>query len=214
MIGTSIDGREVRIREGSKDLCIVTFFADFDEEHLSELMDSVPDVTMVAIRVNDWNDELSPWDAPPVFGTEGFGDGAKGMLSFIIDELIPEIGCARYVIGGYSLAGLFALWACYESDVFAGCCASSPSVWFPKWDEFVGTNTIKTGKVYLSLGDKEAKTRNQMMSKVADRIEMQSSILSEQLGPDNVVLEWNRGNHFQDPTGRQVRSYEWMLDRL
>lgn len=32
---------------------------------------------MIAWRVNNWNDELSPWKAPPAFGEEGFGDGAS-----------------------------------------------------------------------------------------------------------------------------------------
>ena len=35
---------------------------------------------MIAWRVNNWNDELSPWKAPPAFGEEGFGDGASELL--------------------------------------------------------------------------------------------------------------------------------------
>ena len=27
--------------------------------------------------VSDWNRDLSPWPAPPVFGSEGFGGGAE-----------------------------------------------------------------------------------------------------------------------------------------
>ena len=33
-----------------------------------------------AFPVLDWNRELSPWDAPPVFGKEGFGHGALEQL--------------------------------------------------------------------------------------------------------------------------------------
>ena len=177
-------------------------------------MDSLPYVSIAAVKVGDWNQELSPWKADPVFGDEGFGDGAEDTLSFLVDDLLPEIGCSRYVIGGYSLAGLFSLWACYRSDSFEGCCASSPSVWFPGWDDFIGQNRFKAAKAYLSLGDKEAKTRNQVMSKVAERIQMQNDVLSDQLGPGNVTLEWNKGGHFQDVNARKTKSFQWMLDRL
>ena len=206
--------RSIRIRNGDDNIGIVTFFADFDEASLSELTDAMPGVTIAAVKVDDWNSELSPWEAPAVFGDKGFGSGAPEMLDYITGELIPGMGCDRYIIGGYSLAGLFSLWACYESDVFTGCCASSPSVWFPEWDSFIGDHRFKADLAYLSLGDKESKTRNPVMRTVADRIELQYQSLSDSIGSDNVVLEWNKGNHFQDPTGRKVRSFQWMLDRM
>ena len=42
-----------------------------------------------------------------------------------------------YYIGGYSLAGLFSLWAAYQTDVFSGFAAASPSVWFPGFIEYM-----------------------------------------------------------------------------
>ena len=93
---------------------------------------------LLAVRINDWNHELSPWKAPAVFGNEGFGDGASKTL----EELLKL--CAdrekTYYIGGYSLAGLFALWAAYQTDVFSGVAAASPSVWFPGFDEYMTEN--------------------------------------------------------------------------
>ena len=59
-----------------------------------------------------------------------------------------------YYIGGYSLAGLFALWTAYQTDIFKGV-AASPSVWFPGFAEYMKKNEIKTDTVYLSLGDGE-----------------------------------------------------------
>ncbi len=29
----------------------------------------------IVVKVEDWNFDLSPWEAPPVFGKRGFGDG-------------------------------------------------------------------------------------------------------------------------------------------
>ncbi len=209
-----IDGREVRIHEGNKDLCMITFHADFDENELPSIMDSMADRTVVSVRVEDWNTEMSPWKADPVFGDEGFGEGAQGMLDRLTEEIIPELGCDRYAIGGYSLAGLFSLWTCYNSDAFVGCAAASPSVWFPDWDSYIEGRTFKAEKAYLSLGDKEARTRNPVMSRVADRIVLQHDALAEQLGEDNVVLEWNQGNHFKDVGTRRIRSLEWLNRNL
>lgn len=30
------------------------------------------DVLLIAVKVNSWNDDLSPWEAPAVFGKDGF----------------------------------------------------------------------------------------------------------------------------------------------
>ena len=185
-------------------------FIDSELANISSLADD--DFRLIAVKVNNWNDDLSPWEAPAVFGREGFGGGAKDTLA-AINELTADRS-KRYIIGGYSLAALFALWAGYQTDVFDGIASASPSVWFPEWDSFIANNSIRTGLVYLSLGDKEAKTRNQVMATVADRSRRQYDLLSEQIGSDKVVLEWNQGNHFKDVTKRCARSFEWVLGNL
>ena len=38
------------------------------------------DFELVAVKVNNWNHDLSPWKAPAVFGKEDFGDGAAKTL--------------------------------------------------------------------------------------------------------------------------------------
>ena len=42
-----------------------------------------------AIRVDNWNDDLSPWAAPAVFGNEEFGGGAKETLEFVLGKIVP-----------------------------------------------------------------------------------------------------------------------------
>ena len=39
------------------------------------------DFHLIAVRVQNWNRDLSPWPAPAVFGKEGFGNGAADMLT-------------------------------------------------------------------------------------------------------------------------------------
>ena len=82
-----------------------------------------------AFQVENWNHNLSPWTTPAVFGGGGFGDGAADTLSEVLKY--TEDRSKTYYIGGYSLAGLFALWSAYQTDVFKGVAAASPSVWFP-----------------------------------------------------------------------------------
>ena len=138
---------------------------------------------LVSFLVKDWNQDLSPWCAPAVFRKEDFGKGAGETLAFIEKMLIPEIG-RRYgleenikdipvILGGYSLAGLFALWSAYQESCavkFAAAAGMSPSVWFPGWLEYMKTKQIQTKRVYLSLGDREERTRNAAMRQVGQNI--------------------------------------------
>ncbi|MBQ3768541.1 MAG: hypothetical protein II866_06035 [Prevotella sp.] len=88
--------------------------------------------TLVAFRISEWNVELSPWKAPAVFGREDFGEGASKTLCYVLEELVTRFKGNRYCLVGYSLAGLFALWSGYQTDVFSSIVGASPSVWFPK----------------------------------------------------------------------------------
>ncbi len=175
------------------------------------------DFMIAALPVDDWNMDLSPWEAPPVFGKEGFGSGASDTLSFITDTVIPFLGSEhsdpasrKFYIAGYSLAGLFALWAVCQTDIFSGAAAASPSVWFPGWIEYSEKNMIKTHSVYMSLGDREEKTKNQIMAKVGDCIRREEEIFKEK--GINTVLEWNKGNHFKDSGLRTAAGIAWLLN--
>ena len=166
------------------------------------------DFCLVAFKVEDWNRDLSPWKAPAVFGNEDFGDGAQETLAKVLAEMGDP--AKTYYIGGYSLAGLFALWAVYQTDRFRGAAAASPSVWFPGFVKYMGENTVRAEEVYLSLGDREEKTRNQVMAAVGDCIRAGHEILRGQ--GVTCTLEWNRGNHFMDPDLRTAAAFAWLLN--
>ena len=170
--------------------------------------DSNMGICLTAVRIDDWNNDLSPWEAPPVFGRNGFGRGASetldGLLALCSDK------SRTYHIGGYSLAGLFALWTAYQTDVFAGIAAASPSMWFPGFAEYMKNNEIRSDTVYLSLGDREEKARNPLMATVGDRIREAHALLEEQ--GINCILEWNEGNHFKDADIRTARAFSWILN--
>ena len=177
------------------------------ENEVAVIRKTAYDFRLLAVKVKNWNLDLSPWHAPAVFGNEDFGGGAAETLAAVLELCSDE--SRRYYIGGYSLAGLFALWAAYQTDVFAGVAAASPSVWFPGFAEYMEGHAIKSSKVYLSLGDKEEKVRNPVMATVGENIRRAYGCLTGQ-GVE-CVLEWNRGNRFKEPDIRTAKAFVWML---
>ena len=87
----------------------------------------------------------------------------------------------------------------------------SPSVWFPGWIEYAEDNSVKAEKVYLSLGDKEEKTRNPVMKMVGDNIRRQIELLEGDPHCLDCVLEMNQGNHFKEPDLRTAKGFAWLL---
>ena len=170
-----------------------------------------------AVPVKSWNDELSPWEAPAVWGKESFGGKAADALRFLTEQVIPALKQqfalprnVRIILGGYSLAGLFALWASTQTDLFYGVAAASPSVWFPGWMEFEQQRPIQAQHIYLSLGDKEEHTKNTIMAAVGDNIRTLHSRLTER-GAD-CPLEWNSGGHFKDADLRTAKAFQWVIE--
>ena len=167
------------------------------------------DFFLIVIKVDDWNRDLSPWKAPAVFGNEDFGDGAEETLKSVLSKLEPVDHTKHYYIGGYSLAGLFALWSICHTGIFSGVAAASPSVWFPGFLDYMRENDIRTETVYLSLGDREEKTRQPVMSAVGSRIRDMYGLLKD--AGVNCVLEWNKGNHFKEPDRRTAKAFAWVM---
>ena len=209
-----LDGRAVTLY--ADDAPQILFIQPVDT-HDTELLDAEIEAmrncalpfALAAFAVKDWNRELSPWAAPPVFGKVPFGGMAEETLSFVLACLLPELRVQlgadmKVCVGGYSLAGLFALWAATETNAFSGVAAASPSVWFPGWMDYVKANPIQAKSVYLSLGDKEEQAKNPVMATVGDCIRKQYTLLQ---ADHSVTLEWNPGNHFQDSEKRTARAF-------
>ena len=189
------------------------------EGEVAAIAQSAHHFLFAAIPVKSWNDELSPWEAPAVWGKESFGGNAADTLCFLTEQVIPTLKQqfalpenVRIILGGYSLAGLFALWASTQTALFSGVAAASPSVWFPGWMEFEQQHPIQAQRVYLSLGDKEEHTKNAVMATVGDNIRTLHSRLAER-GTD-CTLEWNNGGHFKDTDLRTARAFRWMMEDI
>ena len=191
---------------------------DNEVKHIEENTDR--NFSLVAFKIEAWNSELTPWEMPLLRGKGNFGDGAAETLEFIKNELIPALSEytntenkeIKYILGGYSLAGLFSLWSGYQTDIFEGIAAVSPSVWYKKWIEYVEAEKPLSEKIYLSLGDTEEKTKHQILSKIGENIRKQHEILEKS---ENVktVLEWNEGNHFKNPDIRTAKGFLWVMNK-
>lgn len=170
---------------------------------------------LITFRVADWGDALSPWSAAA--GERKFGGGGPETLRMLETGLFPELrhrwgAPDTLILAGYSLAGLFALWAAYETDSFSGIAAVSPSLWFPGWTEYAAERCPRTAAVYLSLGVKEEKTRDPVMSAVGAALRTQNETLC--VRGVNSALEWNPGGHFTEPAQRTARGIAWVLSAL
>ena len=187
------------------------------DNEVAAIAQSSRNFLLATVPVKSWNDELSPWEAPAVWGKESFGGNAAGTLRFLTEQAIPTLKKqfalpenVRIILGGYSLSGLFALWASTQTALFSGVAAASPSVWFPGWMKFEQQHPIQAQRIYLSLGDREERTRNATMAAVGDNIRALHSRLAER-GTD-CTLEWNSGGHFKDADLRTARAFRWVME--
>ena len=190
--------------------------AGMEQEVEALLRQTARPFLLVAVPVENWNDDLSPWSAPPAWGRQGFGGRAEDMLAWL-EQAVPSIRRqysvkedGKVILGGYSLAGLFALWAATQTNALYGVAAASPSVWFPGWSEYEAAHPIQAQRVYLSLGDREEHTKNQTMAAVGDNIRALHSALTRR-GTD-CTLEWNAGGHFKDADLRTARAFAWTME--
>lgn len=220
-----LDGKSIiSYRRVKPESLLIQFVDENDEAGLEEEIRLIEgksklSFALAGIRTKNWNDELSPWKADALFGNQAFGGEAKYSLEYLkknTDIIKETLGVEKnlpVILGGYSLAGLFSLWAGYESTGFSGIAAASPSVWYDGWTEYISGKMINTELVYLSLGDKEAKIRNKRMAEVENSIKMQYNELSDKSNI-GIIFELNEGNHFKDVPARMSRGFCWILNKI
>lgn len=216
-----------KIYEGREAKKIIFWFVS---EQRLEITDKVYDIlrkaqseitfALVAIGISDWNKELSPWPAPAAFGEEGFAGEGRELQKWLAEEGITKVleqlelkkQDVELYVGGYSLAGLFALWTFYETGLFHGVASCSGSFWYPGWMEYVKTHTPREGsRIYISLGKKEEKVRNTTLSTIGNCTRELYQLYTKTKEVQEVVLEWNNGNHFAETEERMAKGFLWLL---
>ena len=176
------------------------------------------DFSYAAIAVPNWNDDMTPWPAPAIFPNgQPFGGHADSYLKDITDDILPKIIDTigyrpdRIVLAGYSLAGLFSLYSAYRTDVFSDIVSASGSFWYPGFIDFVDNNDMimVPDSVYLSLGDREPRTRNMVMRRVGENTKHVFNLLGTKCS--NIHFSWNPGNHFDNHIERLASGITWTI---
>ena len=166
----------------------------------------------------EWAKALMPWQDEAVSRDEEVGRYASNTLEYIIESLIPwlheRFGKLPCIIGGYSLGGLFALWAARQSAAFCAVAAASPSLWIKGWADFADNRSLNAQLAYVSLGDREEHCRNQRMARIGDCVRHEHLTLANQIGSSATTLEWNNGGHFGEEAERTAKAFAWCIENI
>ena len=220
----TISGRKCRLFGSERPECVLiqpsarheNVTLEAEAEQIAE-RSGVPFV-LATIELEDWIIDLMPWPDGNISREPEAGKHGQDTLEYVLESLIPELqkryGPLPVMIGGYSLGGLFALWASAQSDRFKAVAAASPSVWIKDWILFAKKHTPLADAVYLSLGVQEEYVKNQAIARVGDPLRAQYSLLQEQIGANNCTLVWEQGGHFNDNEGRLARAFAWCIERV
>ena len=177
-----------------------------------------------------WNDDLSPYYQKDVFKNKYSNDfKGKGdiFLNKIINDILPNvreylflkhnIKISNIGIGGYSLAGLFALYSLYKVDIFSFALINSASLWFNNFIKYIKANKISknVSNIYISLGNKEHLIKNSTLSKIKDLTLEVVNYLSSLDDPKiKICYKENEGNHFKNNDLRVADSIIYIVNEL
>lgn len=196
--------------EGSRDVLYCPLFAEEAAAVWQRLPASRP--VLAAVSGMDWNRDLSPWPAAKAFRDgEDFSGGGARFLGELSSHIIPSVEAAlgfapaSRAVCGYSLAGLFALWAAWQTDLFDRAASVSGSLWFDGFVDFLRQTPPRRRlrKVYLSLGDREKNAKDPRMAAVEDCTRRAAALLRDSGAA--VELEMNPGGHFRDAAARMAK---------
>lgn len=220
----TINGKTVDVflasEPGTPIIYLNTFSGEGQKVYEAAQAANCPPFALVAISDLDWNHDMVPWDSPPAFkNAEPCTGGADDYLRLLTEAIIPtaerEIsGVPRWRgIAGYSLAGLFALYAIYQTNLFSRVGSMSGSLWFPGMKEYIFSHELKRCPdcMYFSLGDKESKTRNPVLRSVRqDTEEIKAFYQSKGI---DTVFQLTPGNHYNHAVERTAAGICWLLSR-
>ena len=114
-------------------------------------------------------------------------------------------------LAGYSMAGMFAVWALCQTDVFRRGASMSGSLWYPGVRDYLLGHLPQPAPdcFYFSLGSKESKTRNPALRTVEEDTRAVEAFYREKGIPTTFQL--NPGNHFRDTAARTAAGIAWLL---
>jgi predicted alpha/beta superfamily hydrolase len=226
MKDVKIAGRTCYMLENNDDQSPATCFImgvgdkkEIDFDAINNLISADKPYIIAGYQVNDWFGDMSPWQANTVLHENRFKGDGRNTLNWIVNNFLPYLRAnyiiSDFVISGYSLAGLFSLWAFYESGAFQGAVSCSGSLWYPKWDDYTSQKKAPENScVYISIGDREGKAKNKPFATIGDATRHQHEILEHDENVTDTVLVYNEGTHFSPIEPRMATGFNWMLNTI
>lgn|SRR5574344_110723 len=177
-----------------------------------------PAFHLVVISKIHWDADMSPWPADKIISkNDHFTGNAGTYLDWMLTRLIPYCELSlqeknpQRILLGYSMSGLFALYAMYRTDMFAAYISASGSVWYPDFIDFAMSHVpLKKSLVYLSIGDRENISPNKYLQTTIDKTRQLSEYYVSTGYPCH--FELNPGNHFVDGGLRQSKGIKWTME--
>lgn len=215
-------GKAVTLYKAEKSGAPLVVFNNFEGDGsgvVSEMQKiGCADCNLLSVGGLNWDHDMTPWYCPPLTkGDTPCTGGADDYLKVLLDVILPE-ALARidgepefFGLAGYSLAGLFAIYDMYQTDRFSRICSMSGSLWFPDFREYATSHSLvrKPDRLYLSLGDREARTRVKMLKPVQENTEYLADYYRER--GIETEYELNPGNHFQEAELRSAKGITAIL---
>jgi len=190
-------------KPGAPAIYLNTYFDEGQEVFQIAQNENYPPFTLVAVSNLNWNCDMVPWDSSATFKNgKPFTGRADEYLRLLVEKIIPEAeeglnGSPRWRgIAGYSLAGLFAIYAIYRTGIFSRAASMSGSLWFPGFKVYIFFHEPKYRPdcMYFFLGDRESKTRSPVLKTVhQNTAEVQAFYQGKGI---DTVFQLNPGNHF------------------
>lgn len=208
------------VKQGEYDspLIVLNQYQDDTDDAIKEIKSITKrPFNLLTVHGLDWNDDLTPWPMGPI----GKGDVArKGMADIYLsrlEELLElvqkENGLSPAWIGiaGYSLGGLFALYSGFKSNTFSRIASCSGSFWYEGFLPYCESHKLseKVDRIYLSLGDKESRSKNHILATVEDNTKKIFDIIKGRGRQTTLVM--NQGGHFIDAAKRTAMGIAYLL---
>lgn len=214
-----LDGKKLLSQSLGEPKAVFMMFLDAMkmEETLEEIISATEteDYAVVAVSIDSWSNELSPWAMET--SNMSFKGNGQETLDYIGNILVPYIfdsyGSLPIYAAGYSLAGLFSLYVYANNRNISGFLSASGSMWYKDAKKlFDYRKKCQNDVIYISLGDKEAKTGNPVMRQVLVKTEELVNTLKK--NEAKVVFEMNPGGHFNEPSKRLAKGIDSIIRRL
>ena len=190
---------------------IIIWFSGKHEDNIISYVKRNIDCMLVVVTIENWNDQLSPWQAS-VFKDNDFAGHGYQTYQDIVDDLLPFLkknySFEKIYLAGYSLAGLFVLYVLYLNQLFSGGICCSGSLWYPGFVDFLNEYPVLNKKIYLSLGNKEHRNTHPLLSTVKQKTE---DIFRFYQKYNDCIYQIEQGNHFQNVEKRIVSGMKWIV---